>query len=133
MNKVTLTGRWTKDFECKALDSGKFLAKSSIAVDDGYGDKKQTFFFDVEMWGKTAEAAANYSGKGKRVLIDGRLKVETWEKDGQKRSAVKVVAEQVEFLELKEKQGEQRQEQPNRDPFADEGRPIDISDSDLPF
>lgn len=137
MNRVILTGRWTKDIDCKALDSGKFLAKSSIAVDEGYGDKKQTFFFEVEMWGKTAEAAAQYSGKGKKVMLEGRLKVESWEKDGQKRSAVKVVAEQVEFLE----RGEQQQQQTSppssgsapRDPFSDDGKPINISDDDLPF
>ncbi|MFD0673956.1 single-stranded DNA-binding protein [Cohnella sp. GCM10027633] len=84
MNKVVLSGRWSKDIDFKALDSGKTVAKSSIAVDEGYGDKKQTFFFEVEMWGKTAEAVANYSGKGKKVLIEGRLKVEQWVKDGQK-------------------------------------------------
>ncbi|KIL35844.1 hypothetical protein SD71_10625 [Cohnella kolymensis] len=124
MNKVILSGRWSKDIETKEV-GGKTLAKSSLAVDDGYGDKKQTFFFDVEMWGKTADAVASYSGKGKRVLIEGRLKVDQWEKDGQRRTAVRVIAEQVEFLEPKQ--------QGNKDPFADSSRPLDISDSDLPF
>lgn len=132
MNKVILIGRWTKDIDFKALESGKSLSKSSIAIDDGYGEKKQTYFFDVEMWGKTAEAVANFSGKGKRVAIEGRLKVDTWEKDGQKRSAVKIIADQVEFLESN-KDGSQRADKPetDKDPFTGSGTPI--SDDDLPF
>jgi single-strand DNA-binding protein len=126
MNKVVLSGRWSKDIDFKALDSGKAVAKSSIAVDEGYGDKKQTYFFDVEMWGKTAEAVANYSGKGKKVLIDGRLKVDTWEKDGQKQYRTKVVAEQVEFLEPKEGS------KPNGQAPNDNDAPA-IDPDDLPF
>lgn len=134
MNSVKLTGRWSKDIDFKAFDSGKTVAKSSIAVDDGWGDKKQTHFFEVEMWGKTAEAVANFSGKGKKILIEGRLKVDQWEKDGQKRSMVKVVAEQVEFLEFNsQNDAEETGGKGGIDPFEDEGKPLDISDSDLPF
>jgi single-strand DNA-binding protein len=129
MNKVILTGRWSKDIDFKALDSGKNLAKSSIAVDDGYGDKKQTYFFDVEIWGKTAEAVANYSGKGKKIMIEGRLKVDTWEKDGQKQYRTKVVAEQVEFLEHKDS-GSSSNTGP--DP-SDNDAPPDYDPDDLPF
>lgn len=131
MNNVTLSGRWSKDIDFKALDSGKCVAKSSIAVDDGYGEKKQTYFFNCEMWGKTAEAAANFSGKGKRVLINGRLKVESWEKDGQKRYATKIVVEMVEFLEPKE--GSKPASNGTPPPSDDNAPPTDISDDDLPF
>ena len=127
MNSVILSGRWSKDIDFKALDSGKAVAKTSLAVDDGYGDKKQTYFFDCEIWGKTAEAVANYSGKGKKVLVKGRLKVDSWEKDGQKRYATKVVVEEVEFLEPKDKSNDKQ------DPFIDDGKPIEISMDDLPF
>lgn len=126
MNQVTVTGNWSRDIEFKALDSGKCVSKSAIAVNEGYGDKKQTHFFEVEMWGKTAENVANHSGKGRKVLLPGRLKQETWEKDGQKRSAVKIVAENVEFLDYKE--GGK-----SNDPFQDDGKPIDLSDDMLPF
>lgn len=131
MNNVTLSGRWSKDIDFKALESGKCVAKSSIAVDDGYGDKKQTYFFDCEMWGKTAEAVANYSGKGKRVLINGRLKVDSWEKDGQKRYATKIVVEMAEFLEPKE--GNKQSSNGTPPPSDDNAPPTDIDDSDLPF
>jgi single-strand DNA-binding protein len=126
MNKIMLSGRWCKDIELKFLPDGTAVAKSTIAVDEGYGDKKKAHFFNVTMWKKTAEAVANYSGKGKKVLIEGRLQQRTWEKDGVKQYAIEVVAEQVEFLETKT--GETK-----KDVFADESKIVDISDNDLPF
>lgn len=134
MNKVIITGRWTKDIEAKALESGTMLSKCSIAVDEGYGEKKQTHFFDVEMWGKVAENVADHSEKGRKVLIEGRLKQERWEKDGQKHSTVRIVAERVEFLDYKENgngSGQQKNEQP-KGPTNDSVYPP-ISDEDLPF
>jgi single-strand DNA-binding protein len=133
MNSVKLTGRWSKDIDFKALDSGKCVAKSSIAVDDGWGENKKTHFFEVEMWGNTAEAVTNFSGKGKKILIEGRLKLDSWEKDGQKRYAVKVVAERVEFLEAKNQKDaeESGASKMQSDPFKDEG--IEIEDKYLPF
>jgi len=126
MNKIMLSGRWSKDIELKFLPDGTAVAKSTIAVDEGYGDKKKAHFFNVTMWKKTAEAVANYSGKGKKVLIEGRLQQRSWEKDGVKQYAIEVVAEQVEFLEMKT--GETK-----KDVFADESKIVDIDDSDLPF
>lgn len=122
MNKVFLTGRWSKDIDFKVLDSGKELAKTSIAVDDGYGDSKKTYFFDVEIWGKLATVVTDHSGKGRKVLVEGRLKVDQWESEGQKRYATKVVAESVEFLESKS--NENKTEGTQHDP---------IDTSDLPF
>lgn len=124
MNRVNLTGRWTKDLELRHLNDGTAVATGTIAVDEGWGERKKTYFFQVVLWKKTAEAAAQYSGKGKRVAIDGRLTQRSWEKDGQKVFVVEVVGDQVEFLESKEQQ---------KDPFQDEGKPIDVTDEDLPF
>jgi single-strand DNA-binding protein len=126
MNKIMLSGRWCKDIELKFLPDGTAVAKSTIAVDEGYGDKKKAHFFNVTMWKKTAEAVANYSGKGKKVLIEGRLQQRMWEKDGVKQYAIEVVAEQVEFLEMKT--GETK-----KDVFAEDQKNVDISDLDLPF
>ena len=126
MNKIILSGRWSKDIDLKFLSDGTAVAKSTIAVNEGYGDKKKAHFFNVTMWKKTAEAVANYSGKGKKVLIEGRLQQRTWDKDGVKQYVVEVVAEQVEFLEMKT--GETK-----KDPFAEDQKTVDISESDLPF
>jgi single-strand DNA-binding protein len=127
MNKIILSGRWSKEIDLKYTAQGTAVAKSSIAVDDGYGDKKKTNFFDVEMWGKTAENTATYSSKGKKVLLEGRIKAEKWEKEGKTYYAFKVVADQVEFIEPKPKDGTSQKEV-----FSD-SKPIDISDEDLPF
>lgn len=141
MNKVIISGRWTRDIEVRTFDNGTMVARSAIAVDEGYGDKKQTHFFEVEMWGKTAETAADHSGKGRKVLLDGRMKQERWEKDGTKYQAVKVVADRVEFLDYKDdgkSAGEKQQRSEQKDnggfnPFYDDGKPVEITDDDLPF
>jgi single-strand DNA-binding protein len=135
VNKIFLTGRWSKEIDLRYTPQGTAIAKSSIAVDDGWGDKKTTHFFEVEIWGKTAEATANYSGKGKKILVEGRLKLDSWEKDGQKRYAVKVVAEQVEFLEAKSQQDaeETGASKAKLDPFQHDSQPLDIDDKNLPF
>lgn len=130
MNKVYLTGRWAREISLSYTPQGTAIAKCAIAVEDGYGDNKTTHFFEVEAWKQTAEAIANYSDKGLRVLIEGRLKVDRWEtQDGQKRSMVKVTADRVEIIDFKER----AQPLEQTDPFAAEGRPIGISDEDLPF
>jgi single-strand DNA-binding protein len=98
MNVVTLTGRWTKDIEVKEVGSYK-VGRSTLAVDDGYGDKKQTYFFEVEMWNKLAENVEKYSAKGRKILIHGKLKQDSYEKDGQRKFVIKVAADTVEFLD----------------------------------
>jgi len=100
MNNTTQIGRWTRDLELKFLPgSGKAIAKGSIAVDRSYGEGAD--FFEVTIWGKQAENASQYTKKGSKIAIQGRLQQETWEKDGQKRSKVGIVAERVEFLDGK--------------------------------
>ena len=123
-------GRWAKDIELKYLPDGTAVAKSTVAVDEGYGDKKKTHFFNVVMWKKTAEAVANYSGKGKKIAIEGRWQQRSWEKDGTKQYALEIVAEQVEFMEPKDGNKSNDNTTP---PLFYDGKPIDISDDDLPF
>jgi single-strand DNA-binding protein len=131
MNKFMGIGRWTKDIDLKYLNDGTAVAKSTIAIDEGYGDKKKTHFFNVTMWKKTAEAVANYSGKGKKIAVEGRLQQRTWEKDGVKQYAVEIVAEQVEFMEPKEgSQNTHRQEPQSQ---IDDSYAPPVDDSDLPF
>jgi single-strand DNA-binding protein len=105
-----------------------------VAVDEGYGDKKYTSFFDCVMFGKTAETVANHSGKGRKVLVEGRIKQERWEKDGNPRSAVRIIVDHVEFLDYKENKDNNGGGQPSSSPGPnDDDAPIDISDDDLPF
>ena len=100
-NVVVLTGRLGKDPELKSTNTGKALAKFSIAVDDGWGEKKKTDWWDVEVWGKTAEAVGRLVTAGKRVTVTGALKQETWQdkQTGDKRSKTKILALSVDIID----------------------------------
>ena len=103
MNQVCLIGRATKDPEIRYTQVGDAVANFSIAVDEGYGDKKKACFFEITCWRKTAENVTKYVKKGNKVGITGSLKQDTWEKDGVKKSRISITAFQVEFLESKPK------------------------------
>jgi len=97
LNIVTLTGRLTADPQSRK--AGQYdLVEFSLAVDDGFGDKKKTFFFDCMAWGKTGEAMKQFTSKGSMVGVNGKLQQNRWEKDGKNFSKVVVVADKVEFL-----------------------------------
>lgn len=105
LNKVILVGRLTRDPEIKQAGTTS-LASFSLAVGRSYvsnGEKKEeTDFFDCEAWGKLAEVFKKYTGKGKQVLISGRLKQSTWDTpDGKKASKVKVQVEDMQMFGTK--------------------------------
>lgn len=85
---AALTGNLTKDPEVRETSSGKTVANLRIAVNT-YGDK--TSYFDLVVWERTAEIAGEYLSKGSAVAVSGRLEQREWEKDGQKRSSVELV------------------------------------------
>src|SRR5262245_56451806 len=90
-NRVILLGNLTRDVEVRYLQSGTAVADVGLAVNDrrkGQNGEwiEETTFVDVTLWGRTAEVAGEYLGKGSPILIEGRLKYDTWEKDGHKRS-----------------------------------------------
>lgn len=99
VNQVILLGRLTRDVEVKSTSSGKSVATASMAVDKG---QDQTAFFDVTAWDKLAEILGKYTKKGSKILVQGRLDQQTWEKDGQKNSKVVVVAYDVTLLDPKD-------------------------------
>ncbi len=101
INKVIVVGRLSADVELKYTPSGTAVARFGIAV----GGKPKTdgsdsvSFFNVVVWGKSAENCSNYLSKGKQVALDGRLEQRSWvTQDGSKRSVVEIIAERVEFL-----------------------------------
>lgn len=102
-NRVILLGNVTRPIELKHLQSGTAVCEVGLAINDKRKDNQGNWvedvtFVDVTLWGRTAEVAAEYLNKGSPVLIEGRLKLETWEKDGQKRSKLKVVGERLQLL-----------------------------------
>lgn len=102
LNNYAVIGRMTRDLDDRAFgytQNGKARLNISIAVNDGYGDNQYTNYFDVVVWGKTAENIKPYLGKGKQLCINGRLRQDRWDgNDGAKHSRVCIVAETVQLL-----------------------------------
>lgn len=105
MNKVILVGRLTRDPEVRYTQTGKAVASFSVAVDTGFGENKRADFIPVVVWDKLAEVCGNNLTKGRRVLVEGRLQIREYEKEGQKRRAAEVVAQNIEFLDTKQAVG----------------------------
>ena len=102
-NRVILMGNVTRDIELKYLQSGTAVTEIGMAVNDRRKSQsgewiEETTFVDVTLWGRTAEIASEYLGKGSPVFIEGRLKLDTWETDGQKRSKLRVVGERMQLI-----------------------------------
>lgn len=104
LNKVVVIGNITKDIELKYVGE-KAVANFDIAVNDGYGDKKNTYYFKIVVWGKTAETLVRYASKGSKISVLGKLTQRTYTaNNGQKASIVEIVADSVngiEFLDVK--------------------------------
>lgn len=143
LNRVVLVGRLTKDVELRYTPNGVAVGNFTMAVNRPFGNqegKKEADFINCVVWRKQAENTANYTSKGNLIGIDGRLQTRSYENsEGKKVFITEVVCDSVQFLEPK-KDGQQPKPQPNNqtnqfsnDPFADNGKPIEINDDDLPF
>jgi len=110
MNITVLSGRITKELELKDLN-GQAFTRFTIAVDkDLSKTKKEEFesqnkptadFINIQAWGKLAETIYNYTGKGLKIIVNGRIQTGSYEKDGQRVYTTEIIASQVEFLEWK--------------------------------
>jgi len=102
LNRVILVGNLTRDPELRYIPSGTAVTDIGLAVNDRVKRNNEwvdeATFVDVTLWGRTAEVAGEYLSKGSPVLIEGRLKLDSWETDGQKRSKLKVVCERMQML-----------------------------------
>ena len=104
LNHVTVAGRLTRDPQVKALANDKVVADFGLAINRRFkgadGEvKEDATFLDIEAWGRTAELVGQYLAKGSPVYIDGRIRIDQWQdKDGGRRSKVKIIAESVQFI-----------------------------------
>lgn len=100
INQVILMGRLTRDPEQRTTTTGKTIASFSIAVDRG-GQEDAADFFNVTAWEKLGDLVMQYLAKGRRVLVQGRLRQDTWDdkETGKKQSRIEVVATDVTFLD----------------------------------
>ncbi len=102
INHVVLVGRLTRNAELKYTNNGAAVSKFGIAInqrrkkDDQWVD--EAHFFDVVLWGKTAESLNQYLVKGKQIGVEGELRQNRWEQDGQARSKVEIHANNIQLL-----------------------------------
>ncbi len=130
LNQVILMGNLTRDPELRQTPTGQNVTSFSLALNRSYKDasgewQEATDYIDIVCWAALAERVAQYLSKGRRCLVQGRLQSRSWEQDGQKRSKVEVLANDVTFLDSR---GGGDSEGSN----ADSGAPTDVSASDAP-
>ena len=138
MNKIMLVGRLSRDVELAYTQKEqKPVAKFGLAVDNGYGDNKSTDFFNVTVFGKQAENADKYLAKGRQIALCGRVHINQYEKDGQKRSYTEVIAEQIDYIggnNNSESKNAPKSEAPkNEAPMRQPDGFLQMEDEDIPF
>ena len=153
LNKVLLIGNLTRDPEVRMMSSGRPVCNFGIALNRSYKDsegnkREEVTFVDVECFGPRAEAVGRFFSKGRPIFIEGRLKLDQWEsKEGEKRSAIRVVLDNFEFVDSGKPDGSSSPNdsisQPTRAPDAlepsvsppkEDSPPTDPDlDEDVPF
>ena len=162
LNRVILIGRLTRDPELRYTPSGVAITQFTLAVDRPFSNQqkeREADFIPVVTWRQLAETCANYLRKGRLTAVEGRIQVRNYDNNEGKRVYVtEVIADNVRFLESSGSANANREDyqgqgggypaggnggggmnrgsspsRNNSDPFSDDGRPIDISDDDLPF
>ena len=135
MNNVVLIGNISTDLELKQTMNGKSVCQFNLAI-NGYGEK--TDFIPVQVWNKQAENLVKFQQKGSKIGVVGRISVDSYEQDGQKKTFTKVVAHEVEFLGTKQQEktiAEVRYERKNavNEGLLANSNSFGITDEDLPF
>lgn len=108
LNKVLLIGNLTRDPDVKMMTNGRPVCNFGLALNRSYKDaegnrKDETTFVDVECFGPRAEAVGRFFTKGRSIFVEGRLKLDQWEsKEGEKRSAIRVVLDNFEFVDSRQ-------------------------------
>lgn len=131
INKVVIAGRLTREAELSYTQNGTAICKISMAVNrsvkknDQWSDEAN--FFDATIWGKRGESVSKYLEKGKQIVVEGELRQERWETDGQKRSKVTIHVDNIQFFGSGERKVEPEYS-PKTDPKYNNG-----FEDDIPF
>jgi single-strand DNA-binding protein len=159
LNRVILIGRLTRDPELRYTPAGVAVTQFTLAVDRPFTNsqtrEREADFIPIVTWRQLAETCANYLRKGRLAAVEGRMQVRSYDNnEGRKVYVTEVVADNVRFLESANSGGGGGREEGSgysagyegggsgrsgggsrntQDPFQDDGKPIDISDDDLPF
>lgn len=128
INRTVLCGRLVKDCELRYTASGVACNSFTLAVDDGYGEKKHTSFINIVAWRQLAELTANHLQKGSQCIVEGKLQQRSYDnKEVKKVYVYEVVIDNCQFLDSKKSEKVE-------DPFKNEKAVnLDGSDLDLPF
>lgn len=157
LNRVILIGRLTRDPELRYTPSGVAVTQFTLAVDRPFTNQqnqREADFIPIVTWRQLAETCANYLRKGRLTAVEGRIQVRSYDNnEGRRVYVTEVVADNVRFLESPNSAANRDEfgggsvgggsggggnryggaREDNQDPFSDDGKPIDISDDDLPF
>jgi single-strand DNA-binding protein len=146
LNRVILIGRLVKDPELRYTPAGVAVCTMTLAVDRPFTNQnkeKEADFIPIVTWRQLAENCANYLKKGRLAAVEGRMQVRNYDNnEGRRVYVTEIIADNVRFLESPNSGGGSGNTggsqystgyQGNHDPFQDHGKPIDISDADLPF
>ena len=131
INRVNISGNLTRDAELRQTAGGMQVLTFGVAVNERVQNRQsgqwedRANFVDCTMFGKRAEAVAQYLAKGTKVAIDGKLRYSSWERDGQKRSKLEVVVDEIEFMSGRQQQPQQQRQQPQQQ--------SSVYDEDIPF
>lgn len=130
INKAIITGNLTRDAELRSTGGGLAVANFAVAVNERVKNNStgewedRANYIDCTMFGRRAEALAQYMTKGTKVTIEGKLRWSQWEKNGEKRSKVEVVVDEVELMAKRDASQETAKSQPTR---------VEVYAEDIPF
>jgi single-strand DNA-binding protein len=143
MNKAFLIGRLTRDAELRTTESGKSIAKFSLAVNRNYTNaegEREADFINCVAFNKTGENLTKYTHKGSQIAVIGRIHTRNYDaQDGTKRYVTEISVDELTFLDKKEDKPEPTDSEivqavmNDEDPFKDFGNEIELTDDDLPW
>lgn len=133
VNRVIITGNLTRDPELRTTQNGMVVLSLGVAVNERVKDRSGEWtnranFIDCTMFGTRAESVSKYLAKGSKVAIEGRLRWSQWEKDGEKRSKLEVIVDQIEFMSRQAQQTAQEQVLQQQ-----AAANVELYDEDIPF
>jgi single-strand DNA-binding protein len=116
-NKAIVAGALTRDPSLRYTQKGTAVCNISVALNTKYGETDEVYFADVVVWGKQAESVSQYLTKGRQCIVEGRLTLQEWESDGQKRSKTVITAANVKFIGSKQASADPPAEVSDIEPF----------------
>jgi single-strand DNA-binding protein len=141
LNTTNLIGRLTRENEIRYSQSGTAVLRNTVAVNRKF-KRDEADFINILAFSKGAELIANHFNKGDEIAIEGHIQTGSYEKDGRKIYTTEVVVDNITFTNGKKSGNQsnnqnsnqsQNQTRVDNDPFANDDKPIDLSDDDLPF